>query len=70
MASFFREEFYAVARIRNQRYASHQPLGFRGFVMQDFPQPGTGSNYAFKPTAVGVFRSNLLLPCGGGLTRR
>ncbi len=28
------------------------------------------SNYAFKPTAVGVFRSNLPLPCGGGLTRR
>ncbi len=28
------------------------------------------SNYAFKPTAEGVFRSNLPLPCGGGLTRR
>ncbi len=35
-------------------------------------KPGSGivSNYAFKPTAVGVFRSNQALPCGGGLTRR
>jgi len=62
--------FNAFARIRNQRYASHQLLGFYSFVMQDFPQSRTGSNYAFKPTAEGVFRSNPPLPCGGGLTRR
>ncbi len=73
-----------VAVVRNQRYASSPNFMRCGGLMQNFQQRvvvhgaslgrkqmhHARSNYAFKPTAGEVIRTNQPLLAGGGLTRR
>jgi len=47
-----------VACVSNQRYAAHQHWYFLGSVMQNFSALSHRSNYAFKPTAGEVIRTN------------